>query len=335
MNYIKNKIILFLYLLYIVPYTLYSDPLPSWNEGEVKQQIISFVSEVTNLSSLSYILPSERIAVFDHDGTLWCEKPLYIHIVAIMNRFTELIEQNPKLIKRQPYKAIATKDPNYFPDLYDDASFLVWEGQLVALPFGGMTLTDYAKWNELWLQTWRHPRFHVGYKELTYKPMLELIEYLKSHHFRIYIVTADEAAFVRLFSQELYDIPPENVLGSSVKLEFVIEEGEPQLLRSYQMRYLNNHSGKPRLIEQTLGKRPVFAVGNSNGDLEMLLYTGIQTTPSLVLLVHHTDEEREYAYNKNAKKVLDLFSEKNWPIINMKEDWKAIFPPSSKEENSQ
>lgn len=307
--------------------TVHEDGLPSWNESPRKEQIVHFVNEVTDPSSSNFVAPEDRIATFDNDGTLWVEKPMYTHLFAIFDRCRELVAQNSDLKEIEPFKAIIKKDISYFSRLYENHSLDTILGQLLAVPFGGMTVKNYENWNQKWLNAWKHPRFKVGYKQLIYQPMLELIKYLKANDFQIYIFTADEGSFLRLVSEDLYDIPSERVQGSTIRLEYIPENGKSSLIRTYQAQYLNNWSAKPRLINQVIGKRPILAAGNSNGDLEMLQFVDEQPN-SLALLVRHTDAEREYQYDHHAEEVQSLANERGWVIVDMKDDWKSVFPSS-------
>jgi len=311
-------------LFFIAKVHAQSGPLPSWNNGAAKQSIVEFVGKVTKSGSPDFVPPADRIAAFDNDGTLWCEKPFYIHVEAVMARYKEQITANPKLAEQEPYKAVAMKDLGYFMKLYEDKEINAIVSDLIGVPFERMTTEQFADWNRQWLKTWKHPRFQVGYRGLIFQPMVELVKYLKANKFKVYIFTADEAAFLRLVSEELYGIPPENVLGSSIKLKFDNSTEPTKLIRTKEANYLNNWDGKPRLIEQVIGSRPIFAAGNSNGDLQMLQYVAKQDRRSLALLVHHTDEKREYKYDKHTEEVLPAAKKGNWTIIDMAEDWKQV-----------
>lgn len=303
-----------------------SDPLPSWNDGPTKQSIVEFVEAVIDASSPDFVPPPERIATFDNDGTMWNEKPLYVHVYAVLGRFKERMEADASLAEKEPYKAVATKDLDYFTDLVEQGEFLEVVGDLMGVPFEGMSSSEFADWNDKWLEEWKHPRFGAGYRDLIYQPMVELFQYLRANEFQVYLCTADEAAFLRLVSKELYGVPPENVLGSSIKLEYKGEEDPPTLLRTGDGAFLNNWDGKPRKIMQTLGRQPILAGGNSNGDLHMLQWVAGAERRTLSLLLHHTDGDREYQYDKHTDKVLPMARADGWTIIDMKEDWKAVFP---------
>jgi hypothetical protein len=268
---------------------------------------------------------AERIATFDNDGTLWTEKPVYTHVFALLDRVKEQMAADPTLKDRQPYKAIAAKDKAYFEDLYENQGLDTLVDELLAVPFGGMTTAEYADWNRQWLKNWKHPKFGVGVRGLIYQPMVELILYLETNQFRVYIFTADEGDFLRLAAQELYGLPADRVYGTSVRTDYVAEGNRAGLVRAYRVEFLNNWAGKPRLIEQVIGARPILAGGNSNGDEQMLQYVALQGRPSLSLLVHHTDDKREFAYDKHADKVLARAAKERWTVIDMKNDWKRIF----------
>ena len=304
-------------------------PLPSWNDGPTKQSILEFVDAVTDPSSPDFVPVEERIATFDNDGTMWNEKPLYIHVYAVLGRFKEQIEADASLADKEPYKAVATKDLDFFMDLVEQGDFLEVVGDIMGVPFEGMSPDEFAEWNKNWLATWKHPKFGVGYRDLIYQPMVELFDYLRANDFEVYLCTADEAAFLRLVSEELYGVPPQNVLGSSVKLEYKAENDPPSVLRTGKGNYLNNWDGKPRHITQTIGHEPILAGGNSNGDLHMLQWVGGATRKTLAILVHHTDADREDQYDKHTEKVMPLAKEGGWTIVDMKKDWKTVFPNGS------
>jgi phosphoglycolate phosphatase-like HAD superfamily hydrolase len=300
------------------------DPLSSWNDTATKTTIVDFVTAVTTKGGPSFVAPEDRIATFDNDGTLWNEKPLYVHFFAIFDHMKQQMTNDPSLKDRQPYKAIATKDKTYFLDLYENMAIETLVSDLMAVPFGGMTSDEYDEWGRQWLASWKHPKYKVGIKGLIYQPMVELIDYLEANDFTVYIFTADEAAFLRLAAEQLYGLPPSQVHGSSVRLEYIVEKDKAQLVRTYRAHYFDNWDGKPRLIQQVLGKTPVLAAGNSNGDLHMLQYTAL--TGGLALLVHHTDGDREDKYDKHTEKVMPLAKKEGWTVIDMKADWRRVFP---------
>jgi len=301
------------------------DPLPSWNDGANKQAIIDFVTQVTKKGSPRFVPVADRIATFDNDGTLWTEKPLYIHFLGIFSYMKAQMKADPSLADREPYKAVATKDKAYFLELYENAAYKTLVSQLIAVPFGGMTKTEFEAWGRKFLTEFRHPTLKRGVAGLIYQPMVELIDYLKANSFTVYIYTADESAFLRLVTESLYGIPPKQVQGTSVRNEFITtKDGHAKLVRSYRMDYLDNWDGKPRLIEKVIGKKPLFAAGNSNGDQHMLQYAAL--SGGMSLLVHHTDGKREFQYDTHLDKVLPLAKKEAWTVVDMKRDWKRIFP---------
>ncbi len=323
----KNRLIIltgFFFLVTSLP-ALAADPLPSWNDGISKQAIISFVAKVTKKGSPDFVPVADRIATFDNDGTLWTEKPLYIHFLGVIDYMKEQMEENPKLAEREPYKSVAGKDFTYFTELYENASYESLVSQLLGVPFGGLTKEQYEDWGRKFLAEFKHPKFKRGIKGLIYQPMLELINYLEAHGFTVYIFTADESAFLRLAAPELYGLPTQQVQGTSMRNEFITtKDGNAMLVRSYRMDYLDNWAGKPRLIEKVIGKKPLFAAGNSNGDQHMLEYAAL--SGGMSVWVHHTDDKREVAYDKHTDKLVPLTKSGEIMAIDMKKDWKIVFP---------
>ena len=305
-----------------------ADPLKSWNEGATKTDIIDFVAAVSDASSDKFVAAEDRIAVFDNDGTLWVEKPLYTHAYAAFAELKRQIKADPTLLKREPWKSVASKDFGYFEQLYATAEYETLASQLFAAPFGGMSSDDYAAWGREFVANFKHPKLGVGVDALIYQPMVELINYLEENEFTVYIFTADEGAFLRLVAEDLYGIPPERVFGTSVREEFVIENEKPALVRTYRVDHLNNWDGKPRLIQKVLGRTPLFAAGNSNGDQQMLQNTALSGGMSIV--VRHTDADREFAYDKHTDKVMPLAKHEDWVVVDMARDWNQVWPDAAK-----
>ncbi|CUK18583.1 haloacid dehalogenase-like hydrolase [Ruegeria denitrificans] len=305
----------------------FAAPLKSWNDGATKSEIIDFVTTVSDETSDKFVPSEDRIAVFDNDGTLWVEKPLYTHAYAIFSEMKRQIEADQTLLTREPWKSVANKDFGYFEQLYATSEYETLASQLFAAPFGGMTSDDYAKWARDFADSFKHPELGVGIDELTYQPMVELIDFLKANDFTVYIFTADEGAFLRVLAQDLYDIPPERVFGTTVREEFVIENDEPLLVRTYRVDHLNNWDGKPRLIQKVIGRTPILAAGNSNGDQQMLQNTALRGGMSI--LVHHTDAEREFAYDKHTEKVMPLADKEDWIVVDMAKDWNKVLAEAS------
>ncbi len=303
-----------------------TDPLPSWNDGPTKQAIESFVQKVTDKGGSDYVLPEQRIATFDNDGTLWVEHPMYTQLAFALDRVKALAPQHPEWKDKQPFKAA----------LEGDMKTLAKSGQkglleLIMATHVGMTPAEFQQEVNDWLATARHPRFKKKYTELVYQPMLELLGYLRANGFTTYIVSGGGIEFLRAFSLPVYGVLPDQVVGSSIKTKFEMVDGEPTLVRLPAMNFVNDGPGKPVGINQHIGQRPIAAFGNSDGDLQMLEWTTARKGPSLGLIVHHTDAEREYAYDKNTSvgrldKALEMAPKEGWVVVDMKNDWKEIFP---------
>jgi len=303
-----------------------ADPLPSWNEGPAKQAIVEFVRLVTDQSSPQYVPPEQRIATFDNDGTLWAEQPMYFQGFFVFDRVKALAPQHPEWKDRQPFKAI----------LEDDMKALLASGEKgvaesAMTTHAGMTTEEFERIVRGWLATARHPRFNRPFTDLVYTPMLELLAYLRTKAFKTFIVSGGGVEFVRTFSEERYGIPPEQVIGSSIKLKYAIKDGKPVLMRLPDIDFIDDGPGKPVGIQKFIGRRPIAAFGNSDGDLQMLQWTAAGKGPRFMLLIHHTDAEREWAYDRHSfagllDKALDEAQRSGWTVVDMKKDWKRIFP---------
>lgn len=298
-----------------------NDPLKSWSQGEAKNHIICFVKKVTNPSSRSYVLPKNRIAVFDNDGTLMCEKPLSVPEAFIFNSVTTLAGKNPAFRNRQPFKAVCERDRKYLEKLSNREL-----GLLILAPYLGVTQDGYIGAAKTYLEKSRHPRFNVSFTKTVYRPMIELLEYLRSNGFKVYIVSGGITGLLRAFSEEVYDVPRENVIGTTATFKYAKLDGKSLLIRRNKfVMPINDYDGKAINIQLRIGKRPILAVGNSNGDLQMLEFTDDREGSNLILLVHHDDAEREYQYDKGAEKVLNVAKERSWTIISIKNDFKTVF----------
>ena len=303
-----------------------ADPLPSWNDGATKQSIINFVTRVTTQRGPDFVPVDQRIATFDNDGTLWIEQPMYIQLAFVLDRVKKLAPQNPDWKTKQPFKAV----------LDGDIKALAASGekglmQLIAVTHAGMTSEEFAAIVTDWIATARDPRWKRPYTELVYQPMLELLAYLRANGFKTFIVSGGGIEFMRPWTEKVYGIPPEQVVGSSIKTRFQMKDGLPVLFRLPEINFIDDKVGKPIGINAHIGRRPVAAFGNSDGDLEMLQYTTLAGGPRLGLLVHHTDAEREYAYDRKSHfgkldKALDVAADNKWTVVSMKTDWKRIFP---------
>ena len=303
-----------------------SDPLPSWNDGATKQSIINFVARVTTQGGTDFVPEAERIAVFDNDGTLWIEQPMYVQFAFVFDRVKVLAPQNPDWKTKQPFKAI----------LDGDMKALAASGEkglveLIAATHSGMTVDEFTKIVSDWLATARDPRFKKPYTELVYQPMLEVLAYLRANGFKTFIVSGGGIEFMRPWTEKVYGIPPEQVVGSSIKTRFEMRDTQPRLFRLPEVNFIDDKTGKPVGINQHIGRRPIAAFGNSDGDLEMLQWTTMSGSGArLGLIVHHTDAEREYAYDRTSHVgqldlALDGAALNKWALADMKKDWKRVF----------
>jgi haloacid dehalogenase-like hydrolase len=303
-----------------------ADPLPSWNDGAAKSAITNFVARVSTQGGPDFVPPDQRIATFDNDGTLWIEQPMYVQFAFVLDRVKALAPQNPAWKTKQPFKAV----------LDGDMKALAASGEkglveLMAVTHAGMTVDEFAKLVTEWLATARHPRFKRPYTELVYQPMLEVLAYLRANGFKTFIVSGGGIEFMRPWTEKVYGIPPEQVVGSSIKTKFQMRDGQPVLFRLPQINFIDDKTGKPVGINQHIGRRPIAAFGNSDGDLEMLQWTTMSGSGArLGLIVHHTDAEREYAYDRQSHVgkldlALDGAAVNKWTLADMKKDWKRVF----------
>lgn len=303
-----------------------TDALPSWNEGPTKASIVDFVRRVTTQGGPDFVAPAERTAVFDNDGTLWVEQPMYVQLAFILDRVKALAPQNPGWKTKQPFKAVLSGDMRALAAAGEQGLM-----QLIGATHAGMTSEEFAKITTDWLATARHPRFKRPYTELVYQPMLELLAHLRANGFKTYIASGGGIEFMRPWTDRVYGIPPEQVIGSSIKTRFEMRDGRPVIFRLPQVNFIDDTVGKPLGINQHIGRRPIAAFGNSDGDLEMLQWTTLSGGPRFGLIVHHTDAEREYAYDRQSHfgkldKALDAAAVNKWTVVDMKRDWKKIFP---------
>jgi phosphoglycolate phosphatase-like HAD superfamily hydrolase len=302
------------------------DLLPSWNEGPTKQFIVEFVRAVTDERSEDYVEPSERIAVFDNDGTLWVEQPIYTQITFMFDRVKELAPQHPEWKTTQPFKALLEGDTKTV-----GASGMKGILEIAMATHAGMTAEQFTGRVNDWVATAKHPKFKRLYTELVYQPQLELMAYLREYGFKTFIVSGGGIAFMRPWSERVYGVPPEQVVGSSIKTEFQMKDGKPVLVRIPKLNFNNDKAGKPVGIYEHIGRRPILAFGNSDSDMQMIQYTKGGDGLRLGLFVHHTDAEREYAYDRTSHigtldKVLDMAADNDWIIVDIKKDWKTVFP---------
>lgn len=320
-------VLIFFFVSYTpLTYAKSSDPLPSWNNGAAKAAIIKFVKATTQKGGKHYVLPSERIAVFDNDGTLWNEQPFYVQLAFALDRVKALSAQHPEWKDSEPFKSVLAGDLKGV--MAGGERALV---ELIMATHAGVTSEEFAQIVKDWLATAKHPKYNRPYTELVYQPMLELLNFMRGKGFKIYIVSGGGIEFMRPWTEKIYGIPPEQVIGSSIKTKFEMRDGKPVLMRLPEIDFIDDKTGKPVGINKFIGRRPVAAFGNSDGDLEMLQWTAAGEGTRFELLVHHTDGEREYAYDRQSAvgkldKALDEATQKGWTVVDMKKDWKRIFP---------
>src|SRR5829696_22876 len=302
-----------------------TDPLPSWNDGPAKKSITDFVARVTAQGGPDFVPLDQRIATFDNDGTLWIEQPTYVQLAFILDRVKALAPQNPDWKSKQPFQAVLDGDMKAL-----SASGEKGIVELTAVTHAGMTTDEFHKIVSDWLSTARDPHFKRPYIELVYQPMLELLAHLRANGFKTFIVSGGGIEFMRPWTERVYGIPPEQVVGSSIKTRFEMRDGRPILFRLPEINFIDDKAGKPVGINEHIGRRPIAAFGNSDGDLEMLQWTTMSGGVRFGLLVHHTDAEREYAYDRESHfgrldKALDAAALNNWTVVDMKRDWKRVF----------
>jgi phosphoglycolate phosphatase-like HAD superfamily hydrolase len=302
-----------------------TDPLPSWSEGPVKASITGFVARVT-AQGTDFVAPEERIAVFDNDGTLWCEQPIYFQAAFALDQVKTMAPQHPEWRSKEPFRSLLANDRKGVAAAGEKGLLAI-----MTATHSGMTTDAFAKSVQDWTATARHPRFKRPYVELIYQPMVELLAYLRANGFKTFIVSGGGIDFMRPWTEKAYGIPPEQVVGSSGATKFQIgADGKPVLVKLAKAEFIDDGPGKPSGINRFIGRRPIFAFGNSDGDQQMLEWTAAGTGARFAGIVHHTDAEREYAYDRTSHigkldKALDEGSAKGWTIVDMKRDWKKVF----------
>ena len=304
-----------------------ADPLPSWNAGPAKNSVVSFVDRICKKGSQDFVPASERIAVFDNDGTLWSEQPVPTQLAFAIDRIKSLAPQHPEWREQEPFQSILKGDlKSAFSDGEKSAA------ALLATTHAGMSTDEFERNVREWLKTARHPRSKRLYSELVYQPMLEVLEYLRENEFKIYIVSGGGVDFIRAVSQDIYAIPPEQVVGSTGKTSYEVKNGKPVLMKLPQVEFVDDGPGKPVAIHHFIGRKPLMVFGNSDGDFEMLQWgTSREEGPSFGLFVQHTDALREWKYDQNTvvgklDRGLNEASQKGWTIVDMKKDWKIVYP---------
>jgi hypothetical protein len=303
-----------------------ADDLPSWNDTAAKKAVVAFVERVTKAGSPDFVPVPERIATFDNDGCLWAEQPMYFQLLFALDRVKALAPQHPEWKDKEPFASLLKGDVKGALAGGEPAI-----GQIVMSTHAGMTTEEFDAIVREWAQSAKHPKTGRLYTEMVYQPMLELLAYLRANGFKTFIVSGGGIDFMRPWTEKVYGIPPEQVVGSSGKLKFDLRDGKPVLVKLPEVAFVDDKAGKPVGIQQHIGRRPIAAFGNSDGDLQMLQWTTAGSGARFALVVHHTDGEREWAYDRASSighldKALDEARAKGWTVVDMKNDWKRIYP---------
>ena len=301
------------------------DLLPSWNDGAARKAIIAFVEKVTKKGSADFVSPEERIATFDNDGTLWAEQPMYFQLLFSLDRVKALAPQHPEWKATEPFASLLKGDLKSALAGGEKAML-----EIMMAAHAGMTTEEFEKIVKDWIATAKHPNTKRPYTEMVYQPMLELLAYLRANGFKTFIVSGGGIEFMRAWTERVYGIPPEQVVGSSIKTKFEMIDGKPKLMRLPEVKFIDDGPGKPAGINEHIGRRPIAAFGNSDGDLQMLQWTAAGSGPRFCLYVHHTDGEREWAYDRTSHigkldQGLDEAMQRGWTVVDMKKDWKRVF----------
>ena len=314
-------------VLKAAPALAQGDPLPSWNEGAAKRSILDFVARATTPGGAEWVPLPERIATFDNDGTLWCEQPMYVQTVFAIERLKAMLDKHPEWRSTEPFRSLLADDRDQLAALGEKAML-----EVMAASHSGLTTEEFSQAVLDWVAMARHPRFKRLYTELIYQPMIELIALLHAHHFKTFIVSGGGIEFMRPWTERVYGIPPEQVVGSSGVTRYVMRAPDkPVLMKEARVEFIDNFAGKAEGINYFIGRRPVLAFGNSDGDQQMLEWTAAGGGARFMGLVHHTDAVREYAYDRNSPigqldKAWDEAVRRDWLVVDMKKDWKVIFP---------
>jgi hypothetical protein len=303
------------------------DPLPSWHDRPTKARIVAFVQAVTEPGGKDFVPPADRIAVFDNDGTLWAEQPIYFQLAFAIDRAKAMVAKNPELSKRPALKAAAEGDIKALAATGEKGI-----AQLLAVTHANTTSDEFAQIVRDWTRTARHPTLKRPYTQLAYAPMRELLDYLRANGFKTYIVSGGGIEFLRVLSEELYGVPPEQVVGSSIKTKYEVRNGQPVIVRLPEIDFIDDKAGKPVGIHKFIGKRPIAAFGNSDGDFEMLEWTTSAPGARLGVLVHHDDSAREFAYDRTSHvgrlaRGLDEGPRRGWTLVSIKDDWRTVYSP--------
>ena len=331
MKTIRNKFVLLAIVIAGLTTAYAQDPLPSWNDGPTKQSIMDFVAKVSKEGSPDFVPPEQRIATFDNDGTLWCEQPMYFQLLFALDRVKALAPQHPEWKTKEPFASLLKGDLKAALAGGERAML-----EIIIVTHAGMTTAEFEQIVKDWIATAKHPKFKRPYTDCVYQPMIELLAYLRANGFKTFIVSGGGIEFMRPWTEKVYGIPPEQVVGSSIKTKYEWRDGKPVLMRLPEMNFIDDKTGKPVGINSHIGRRPVAAFGNSDGDQQMLEWTQAGSGARLMMLVHHDDAVREFAYGAESK--IGTFSDalmaeakkNDWTVISMKNDWKVIFPFESK-----
>jgi phosphoglycolate phosphatase-like HAD superfamily hydrolase len=308
----------------------FGDPLPSWNDTASKKAIVAFVEKVTTPGSPEYVDPAERIATFDNDGCLWSEQPMYFQAFYIFDRIKTLAPQHPEWKDKEPFSSVLKGDLK--SALAGGEKALL---EMAMATHAGLTDEEFRKVVGDWLATAKHPKTGMAYNAMVFQPMLELLAYLRAEGFKTFIVSGGGIDFLRVFAEKTYGIPPEQVVGSSIKAGYEVRNGKPVIVKLPEMNFIDDKEGKPVGIHQHIGRRPIFAAGNSDGDFQMLEWTTAGEGARFGMLVHHDDGDREFAYDRESHigkldRGLDEGPKRGWAIVSMKDDWKSIYPDNAK-----
>jgi len=312
--------------LFLTIGTAAADPLPSWNDTDAKTRIIAFVDSVTDAGASTYVTPADRIAVFDNDGTLWGEQPVYFQFIFAMDRLADMAAENPAILTSDVLKAAAAGDLKTVAAAGEEGLL-----EVVTVTHSGLSVDAFEAEVSAWLETARHPTSGRAYDDMVYQPMLELLSYLRDKDFDTYIVSGGGVHFMRAFAEDVYGIPPEQVIGSAGKTSYQVVDGVPTVLKDPGIAFIDDKEGKPVAIDSKIGKRPIFVGGNSDGDFAMLEWATAGDGPRFGMIIHHTDAEREVAYDRESHigklvRGLDEGPGRGWLIVDMADDWSRIWP---------
>lgn len=311
----------------LIPVTAaFADPLPSWNDTAAKSAIVSFVESVTDAQAETYVTPDDRVAVFDNDGTLWAESPIYFQLYYALDKLARLAADDPSILSTDVLKAAVAGDMEGVMAGGEEGLL-----EIINASHSGVSVDDFQADVSAWLETAKHPTTDMAFDDMIYQPMLELLSYLRDEQFTTYIVSGGGVHFIRAFAQDAYNIPPEQVIGSALKSSYQIVDGVPTIVKEPGIAFIDDKEGKPVGIDSKIGKRPILAGGNSDGDFAMLEWTTAGAGPRLGLIVHHTDSEREFAYDREGpvgklNRGLDEGPDMGWLIVDMASDWSRVWP---------